>query len=153
MVGQDSQQRFEMRNKIYIYLGAIMLAPLLAGCGDPNRAKIVGIWEIETPNKVMRRFKDNESAVGEPASSRMRLEFLSGGIFKTSTSMGSVQGKKEGQWEWLSFDEQHSTAKLRFTIGLQVTEHDVLFLDDESIELIPPNMAGLDMKVRFSRSR
>ena len=130
----------------------MMLAPLLAGCGDSNRAKIVGIWEIETADKVLRRFKGSEFNSEEPSVSRMRIEFRSGGTLRTSTNMGSVQGQKEGQWEWLSFDKDDSTAKLKFTIGLQVTEHEVQFLDDDTIELVPPNMAGLEMKVRFKRS-
>ena len=83
----------------------------------------------------------------------MRWEFRSGGTLKTSTNMGSIQGQKEGQWEWLSFDEDDSTAKLKITIGLQVTEHEVQFLDEQTIELVPPNMAGLDLKVQFVRSK
>ncbi len=134
-------------------LFAFMLAPLLAGCGDPNRAKIIGNWEIKTADKVLRRFKDKEQNSNASTASRMRLEFRSGGTLKTSTHMGSIQGQKEGQWEWLSFDKDDSTAKLKITLGLQVTEHEVRFLDEQTIELVPPNMAGLDLKVQFVRSK
>ena len=111
MCRNSTSERTTNKNNRNLALLAIMLAPLLAGCGDSDRSKIVGIWEIESADKVLRRIKDKDSQAKKPGTSRMRLEFHSRGTLTTSTRMGSVQGRKEGQWEWLSYDDDSSTAQ------------------------------------------
>ena len=39
------------------FLIASMLACILTGCGDPNRSKIIGSWEIEQADTVMKRIQ------------------------------------------------------------------------------------------------
>ena len=137
----------------YYVVSAFMLALLISGCGDANRAKIIGIWEIKTADKVLRRFKDKDLQSDQANNGRMQLAFQRGGQLKTATIMGDAQSEKEGSWEWVSFDESSRTAILNITLGLQQTEHEVVFVDDETIELIPPNLAGTNLKVQFVRKR
>ncbi len=129
-----------------------MLSVLLAGCGDPNRAKIVGSWEVESPSRIARRFKETEVDSSNSNESRMSVEFRSDGVLKTRTLMGSMNRQKEGTWELLSYDESSSTMRLKCILELQETEQDVEFLDQSTIQMIPPNLAGLEMKLRFRRA-
>lgn len=127
-------------------LGAI----LLAGCGDPNRAKLIGTWEIEAADNVADRIDASDDESNPP---RMSIEFASAGTFKTTTVMGDIDRTKEGSWIWVSYDESNQTAVVKCTVGLQETDHDISWIDDSVIELIPPNLAGLDMRLRFVRSK
>lgn len=129
----------------------LTLAVLLSGCGDPNRKKIVGEWEVVTPARVANRLKDSESNSTSNDGSRMRIDFRSNGTLSTQTSMGSVDSLKEGRWELLSFDEARSQLRLKCTLGLQESQHDVELVGLDKIKLVPPNMAGTDLKLTFKR--
>lgn len=135
---------------------AFMLAMLLAGCTDSNRSKIIGIWEIESADRVTDRFKDTElnSSTNDERphdESRMRVVFQADGILKTNTAMGAITGYKEGYWELVSVDESNSKIRLKCKLGLQETEHEIEILGPDTIKMVPPNMAGVDMKIRFNR--
>ena len=136
----------------FAFVTAFMLATVLAGCGNPNRTKIIGIWEVESADSITSRFKETEVDSSNSNDSRMSVEFRANGVLKTQTRMSSMNRQKEGTWKLLSFDESSSTMRLKCVLGLQETEHDVEFLDQDTIQMDPPNMAGLEMKLRFTRA-
>ena len=132
---------------------AFTVVTLLAGCEDPNRAKIVGNWEIQSAEDLTDRLIDSESQPEKSSKSPMRLEFYSRGTMKTSTAMGAIQQEKNGTWELVSMNEPKTQAVVKIAIGLQTTEHEIDFQDDDTMEMVPPNLAGLDMKVQFRRAK
>ena len=81
----------------------------------------------------------------------MSLQFRSNGGLATVTNMGNINSEKTGSWEFLSFDEENQTMKIKCTLNLQETEHEIQFLSDSKIQLAPPNMAGLNQKLEFQR--
>ena len=141
------------------FLIASVFACMLAGCGDSNRSKIIGTWGIERADTVMSRISrtDSEADGREGESgldsrpSKMTLRFLRSGRLETSTNMGAVNQEKQGTWKLIAFDETTNTMTLLCDIQNQESEHEVEFLDQETIKLVPPNMAGTTMKIKFKR--
>ncbi len=119
------------------------------GCMDRNQAKFIGTWEIETADKVFNRI-DMPSPDDMDAGSAMTIRFQ-GKRLTTITRMGDELREKQGTWQLLEFDEENQTATIQCTLGLQTTEHDVEFVDEQTIRLVPPNLAGLTLKVNFKR--
>ena len=138
---------------------------LVAGCGDSNRSKLCGTWGIKTADTIMRRLGeglesrqavDDEAAESpsEPETPRMQVQFRSNGDLITQTEMGRMTPvPKTGRWELVAFNEVDQTMSVKCTIGLQETQHEIKFIDANTIELIPPNMAGLSMKLKFQRMK
>lgn len=141
------------------YAGFALVLPiailvLLAGCTQHEQGKLVGVWQIEQASDVAEQINaDEDAANNEGMSSRMSIEFLSSGHLKTTTVMGEIDRIKEGSWNLVSFDKTNQISVIKCTIGLQETEHEVDWIDDNTIELVPPNMAGVDMKLRFVKRR
>jgi len=134
-------------SRLIVFMLAVVV---LAGCGDPNRAKLVGTWEIEAADNVADRIDASDDESNPP---RMSIEFANAGTFKTTTVMGDIDRTKEGSWKWVSYDEANQTAVVKCKVGLQETDHDISWIDESVIELIPPNLAGLDMRLRFVRTK
>ena len=149
-----------LKNK-HRFLVASLFACMLTGCGDPNRSKIIGTWEIQRADTVLSRISQSDSEAvdrgGESeidsADPKMTLRFLLNGRLETSTSIGAVNQQKQGTWKLIEFDETTSTMTLKCDIQNQESEHKVEFLDQETIKLIPPNMAGTTMKIKFKRQK
>lgn len=131
-----------------------LLLILLAGCSDPQRQHLVGVWQIETADDVADQINaSDDDAKIESLPPRMTIEFTGSGQLKTTTVMGEIDRTKEGSWDVVSFDEPGKVIVIKCTIGLQETDHEVDLIDDSTIELVPPNMAGVDMKLRFTKSQ
>jgi len=81
----------------------------------------------------------------------MTLDFRGGGRFYTQTSMGNIESEKQGTWRVIDFDEASSVLKINCQIDVESTEHEVEFLSEDLIQLAPPNMAGLTLKLKFRR--
>jgi hypothetical protein len=139
-------------HQLAAWSAAFMLALMLAGCGDPERDKIVGTWEIESANRIASRLKEAKEDSSNNNDNRMSVEFRSNGVLKTQTLMGTLHGQKEGTWTLMSFDEPSSTMRLKCVLEQQETEQEIEFLDEDTIQMVPPNMAGLEMKLRFKRA-
>lgn len=142
-----------MHHHKLLFLLAVVSAGILSGCGDSPPKKLVGKWEITQASEVADRIGSNEDdpAISEPGESRMTLFFQSDGTLKTQTMMGSVNREKNGTWKMTSFDPETRKMKISCEINTQASEHDVTFVDEDTIELVPPNMAGLTMKLMFKR--
>ena len=130
-----------------------IVACTLAGCGDANRAKIIGTWGIDSADNVMSRINQdtNEDALDEPDEPRLQLVFHRNGKLETKTAMGEVSSHKTGVWVFASYDEPSQLMKISCDIQSQKTEHEIVFVDDQTIKLIPPNMAGTNKKLKFKR--
>lgn len=138
---------------------ASVLLVCAVGCTDPKAKPLVGRWVLEKPDRVMERIGGEHSArVQETASiddsnsmPKMAITFESNGKFQTVTKMGSMNREKNGTWQVISLDEEARKMTIRCTIGTEETDHSVELVDGSTIRLVPPNMAGLTMKMRFVR--
>lgn len=137
------------------FLLAAVVACTLAGCGDANRNRLVGQWGIAAPEAVMNRIDKNESDSEVPAeteiSDRMVLTFKRNGVVHTRTTMGDIDQEKTGTWKLVSFDEASNLMAISCEINTQKSDHEITFVDEKTIKLVPPNMAGLKMKLKFSK--
>ena len=147
-----------LRISCYLWLLA------LVGCGgDPDRNRIVGDWEIATADRLMgqvnaasidsdRTADSADLAVdSEPQKPRMLIRFYYSGSLATETNMGSVSTKKYGSWKLLSYDADTRTAKIQCKLVDDTTDFDVIVEDENTLRLVPPNMAGLTKKMKFVR--
>ena len=127
-----------------------LLLLALAGCtGDPNRARIVGDWEIATADHLMGQV----NAQPDDQPPRMLIHFYNSGYLATETNMGNISTQKQGNWKLLSYDAQTKTAKFQCKLVDDTTNFDVVVLDDNTLRLVPPNMAGLKTKLKFVRQQ
>jgi len=136
-----------------------LLLLALAGCaGDPDRDRIVGDWEIATADHLMGQVnaQPDGSTVRDPATTqppRMLIHFYNSGYLATETNMGSMSTKKQGKWKFLSYDAQTRTAKIQCKLVDDTTDFDVVVQDENTLRLVPPNMAGLKTKIKFVRQQ
>ena len=137
-----------------------LLLLALAGCtGDPDRARIVGDWEIATADHLMGQVNaqsDGSTATSDPEAiqpPRMLIHFYNSGYLTTETNMGSISTQKQGNWKFLAYDAQTQTAKIQCKLVDDTTDFDVVVLDDNTLRLVPPNMAGLKTKLKFVRQQ
>ena len=139
-----------MHHNTLSLLLASIFACTFSGCGSSVTNQLVGNWEIAHAEEVAERIsQDGDEA--QSLGSRMTLTFDGNGKLKTKTLMGAVNREKVGTWEMTSFDEGSKEMKISCEINTQVSEHTVTFVDENTIELVPPNMAGLTMKLKFKR--
>ena len=128
---------------------AVICLLLVSGCNDPVRSKIAGTWEVQKADRLGQRINQNQDG----AESRMRIIFESGGGLTTQTSMGEIQREKTGSWKLVSFDDQTNIMELVCDLGSGEVPTSVAYLDDDTIKLIPPNMAGTKTKLKFARKK
>ena len=138
---------------------ALLLLASAVGCADPNATPLVGRWVLEKPDRVMERIGGDEADQDRETDSiddssftpKMAITFGSNGRFQTATAMGNVNREKNGTWKVISLDEAAHKMTIRCKIGSEETDHSVELVDSSTIRLVPPNMAGLTMKMRFAR--
>ena len=83
----------------------------------------------------------------------MLIHFYNSGYLATETNMGNISTQKQGNWKLLSYDAQTKTAKIQCKLVDDTTNFDVIVLDDNTLRLVPPNMAGLKTKLKFVRQQ
>ncbi len=144
--------------RCFLGIGGLLASILIAGCSDPQAKRLHGEWGIASANHLSKRLGQSAEENSETESPeeretpRMRLYFQSSGKLRTITEIGKVAPiPKEGRWRLLSFDESSQRMQIECTLGQQTTEHEVRFVDPDTIELVPPNMAGTEVKVKFER--
>lgn len=143
-----------MKRGHFLVLALLCLIVLVGGCGGQlKQHKLVGSWELQQPGKVMNRVQSGDEGAFEETStdSRMSLVFESSGRFRTVTRMGSIDQTKEGTYEIVEDVSNQEFVKVSCSIQMQITEHEIEFIDENTIKLVPPNMAGLSMKLQFER--
>ena len=135
---------------------AILICIGVAGCGDARRAKIIGDWEMAVGKDLLEGVIENDpeqfAADADPDTSpKMLLRFFRSGVLETQTNMGSVQTRKQGYWELIELDEVGGRLTLECELTGQTTQHEVELVDENTIRLVPPNLAGLKRKIKFVR--
>lgn len=129
---------------------------LVMGCSQyADFDKLVGEWGIESADSLARKLKQssqNDRQEDFDSQPKMRLKFRRNGTFTTTTQLGEITpAPKNGTWKLKESDPLSNNLTIEFKIRDQSTDHEVRFLDDNTIELVPPNMAGTDQKLRFRR--
>ena len=115
---------------------------------------IVGSWEIENAQSISKSVSgDSESDNEKPAPAKMSIEFSSGGKLTTRTQMGSIDSEKVGRWDFQSYDAEMGVMKVKCNLDGQATEHEIEFVDADTIRWVPPNMAGTTRQIRFVRDK
>ena len=149
---QSNHQNSKFSTKLLRLSASVIACISLVGCGDVNRNKIVGTWGIEQADKVLKRIdSQSESEDDSSVLPSMVIKFFRNGGLETVTKMGDVDRTKQGSWKFVSFDESTNTIQVSCDLMNQVTEHQIELVDSETIKLIPPNMAGTPMKLKFKR--
>ena len=135
--------------QIFKFSCCLLLLAVVGCTGDPDRARIVGDWEIATADHLMGQI--NTQSDDQPP--RMLIHFHNSGYLATETSMGSISTQKKGNWKFLSYDAQTRTAKIQCKLVDDTTDFDVIVQDENTLRLVPPNMAGLKTKLKFVRQQ
>ena len=130
---------------------ALLAVFLLAGCHSSESAKILGQWKIAEAAKLSEKIVNDDDADVDSSDSTMTVQFDRSGKLRTNTSMGNIKSTKQGTWRFLGYDELKGQMQIECTLGMQTTEHDIEFQDDDTIVWIPPKLAGTSQKVRFIR--
>ena len=155
MLNSNQQNDFRPTSLLMRYLLASIVACTFLGCGNPNRGKIIGTWEIDQADTVMNRINEQDDppakATPETQPPKMLIRFLSSGALETVTNMGAIQQQKNGTWNLVSYDEATKQAIVSCEIQSQESEHEITLIDDKTIKLVPPNMAGTTTKLKFRR--
>lgn len=131
------------------------------GCGDPDRARIVGRWEVSAGDGMLDRV-DKSAASEMPSESdpsledtdqapRLVVEFFQSGSLQTETRISDAISQKNGTWSLLKFDDDKKVAHVKCELIGQTTEHAIFLVSENEILMVPPNLAGLTKKMRFKR--
>ncbi|MFN5320519.1 MAG: hypothetical protein ACK5D7_03550 [Planctomycetota bacterium] len=153
----------------------------LSGCGLglPEFARnLVGTWELDQPERLAERINqlpadrsspvpagsslpvpepEDEELPSEPSSPTrgpgMALEFRADGTFQSRTDFGQLQQAKQGSWKFISASSDGKTLAIRCVLNGQSTEVEVEFVEADVVSLAPPNLSGLNSKLRFRRAQ
>lgn len=135
------------------WLATIAIAACASGCGS-SQGRLVGTWSAELHSKQGELREVSPLDIGEtPAEDfSIRLAFYRDGRLDTVTKLPQIQTQKSGRWRILSFDGASQTALIECDLLQQRTQHEVEFVDARTIRLVPPNLAGLDVKLEFKKA-
>ena len=145
------------------------------GCQHEVASKLTGRWDMLPPDQIApaagQATVDNGTSAGEKATvdtedlydsvaggetnGTMSLVFHRNGMLETYTDfpMASTGKPKVGKWSIVSWDKKAEVATVRCDLFDEITETKVTFIDDNTIQLIPPNIAVLEMELRFRRNQ
>lgn len=144
-----------MKNSIFSlgpWLGIFLVC---SGCGSSMQKKLTGKWVIDQGDDIFEMMGDEgDASVSQP---RFTLEFLSGGVFRSSVIASGHQQQKEGRWFFV--EGAADICKIRVSINSDNSEFkpdivltEVKFLDEKTIELVPPNVAAINRKMTFRKA-
>ena len=134
---------------------------LLSGCWTaiPDEAqKLVGSWQMMTDQEVRSSDVDDETLANRMArdSNRvdqavgnqnlMRVEFSADGVLKTYALQ-----EKTGSWKFESVEESGMVINVICDLGGEQVSTRVQFHSDDTISMVPPNIAVLERELMFKR--
>ncbi len=99
---------------------------------------------------------DNTSALydgvayGESAGN-MSLVFHRNGSLETITNFPVASSHKYWRWSMVSWDATSRVAVVRCQMGQESVETTITFIDQNTIQLVPPNIDVLQTQLRFVR--
>ncbi len=150
-------------HRVFHWSAVIAFLAFAAGCGS-EQSKFVGTWTSQAlPNRLLadeaspldidEKTRPSGQAAASSASHSISLQFYRNGRLDTVTNLPNIQTQKTGQWRLLSFDETKQIATIECELTQQRTQHQVEFIDAETMKLVPPNLAGLKLQLEFKKSR
>lgn len=142
-------------NKKSLQIGCVTLlalTALIAGCGKSLQKKITGVWVIDEGEDLFAMMGDE--AQKQPP--QFVLEFSAAGVFQSTVTSSGFTQVKQGRWFFM--EGQGDVCRLRVSINSSNPEIDpdivlteVRFVDEKTIELVPPNMDVIKHKMRFRK--
>lgn len=144
-------------------LSAVVLVS--SGCRPAIERKLVGSWQLDESEGLAKRMMGgNSSSVGselmdtaldemmEVAQVALSVEFARSGKLTTSTNVMGEPTQKTGTWSMTEHTE--NTATIEFVLeGDEPETIKVRFVDDDTIEMVPPNLAVLNREYTFKRTK
>jgi hypothetical protein len=147
-----------------LFLALAVLA--VSGCSTTIDHELVGVWVLDQADDLADRVGQKISAI-DPASASgnqteappetsvgqadpppMQIEFSRTGQLTTATRMGGIQSDKQGTW---SVKSAGPPLVIAFEIAGQPAETEIEWIGADRIKMVPPNMAGLTMKLVFRK--
>lgn len=136
---------------------------MLAGCQPKMASKLQGRWELDESKSLATRMLGPDSklpggdlidsaaqGLADRARVSMVVEFGRGGKLTTETNVMGETSTKNGTWKLVEHTE--NTAKVEFVLDeYEAQTITVRFEDDDTIEMVPPNLAVLERKLMFKR--
>ena len=135
-------------------LFVLMASVLLAGCHDPEAAKLVGVWTMDKADQLAQRVTTDAGEIDASNVAKMSLHFKSGGRLETVTKLGKIDSRKTGRWRVIPSADGDNTGKTKIECSIDqiVSQHEVRWVDDATIRMNPPNMSGQKLIMKFRRS-
>lgn len=149
MQSESSMRR--LRAAIGMAVAGIGGMALLTGCQARETARLTGEWELVDPSRLAGRINQDAPDGALPGSHQMTVRFGSGGTLTTRTHMGDLWREKSGTWKVLASSADRTS--LAFTLSGERDELEIEWIDDDTLKMVPPNMAGLTMKLTFRRKK
>ena len=138
-------------NVVVRYCGGVLASALLVGCGVSVEHNLIGEWRYTGKLAAMQPKEPVLEQSAEPTGMGISLHFARWGKLRTVTRQGAIQTEKQGTWTWLHFDPVTHVGAIQCELLRQKTDHRLEFLDPDTIRLNPPNLAGLDQELQFTR--
>ena len=150
-------KRHKYKRASVIWLAALAITLGLSGC-DTSRSRLVGTWSCTMlPDRLLADeaspldLADEAPLPNKTPDYSIRLQFYRNGRLDTVTDLPNIQTQKTGQWRLLSLDEASGKGTIECELMQQRTQHQIEFIDSNTIKLVPPNMAGLKLTLEFKK--
>ena len=149
---------------------AILCLVLMAGCSDPQRQQLIGRWDLQvssaaaleapsqTVQDALEENQDFQDRLTEgDGTLEMALVFHGNGKLETMTGFAKGPSHKTGTWTWVEYDDSTKTALVHCTLVNErfpdspKLETEIVFIGEDLIRLVPPNIATLQQEMLFRR--
>lgn len=149
---------------------------LATGCGNQASDKLVGTWEMQKGEHVAVVSRNHENKLpgnnlpddsptiadntnsivdgvggGDNSTGTMSLVFQRNGSLATITDFSAARSEKHWHWSLVSWDKESASAVIRCQMPPETVETSIQFIDNNTIELVPPNIDVLKTRLRFVR--
>jgi hypothetical protein len=143
---------------------AIVIGVSTLGCQYPGVDRLQGTWRLENAEglaELMTGGPQSKEGLGglldsvidtvlEQVEASMEVEFGRGGNLVTRAQFGGREAKKEGIWKVIRSTEQEVV--VWFQLGQDdPAEIIVAIVDQDTIRMVPPNIAVLNKTFTFHR--
>ncbi len=167
-------------NHLLFVTAAVLLVAAPAGCSRPGARGLIGQWKLSLPDELRGgsggnsrldaptendsassdrnddTIADNTSSLldgvaeGETAG-EMTLIFHRNGSLETITDFPAARSHKHWRWSMVSWDAVKRVAVVRCEMDPESVTTTIRFIDPETIQLVPPNIAVLETELQFTR--
>ena len=132
----------------------LLILVLVSGCGESLQQKLVGKWAVDSQEALIEMMDVADHA--SDAKPKFTLEFDRGGVFRSSVTASGHTQEKSGRWFFVEAQGDVCTVEVsinsnNFNFKGDNVLTEIHFFDDDNIELVPPNMYGVEEKMSFQR--